>query len=190
MREFLKGLELDKETIDTIMAEYGKNVQGLREQVDEYKAKNQEYKDKVKELEELSANSSKLQEELETLKKDIAEKEANAKAKKDDADLTSSIEEVFGDKQFTSDYARKGLLADIKAELKKDENRGKGIKDIFEDLTKDRTDIFANPNQVKDMEGMGDLDSSVSKEAFDKMSYKERVELKQSNPELFEKYNN
>ena len=26
MREFLKGLELDKETIDTIMAEYGKSV--------------------------------------------------------------------------------------------------------------------------------------------------------------------
>ena len=33
MREFLKGLDLDKETIDTIMAEYGKNVQGLKEQI-------------------------------------------------------------------------------------------------------------------------------------------------------------
>ena len=30
-RELLEGLELDKETIDTIMAEYGKTTQGLRE---------------------------------------------------------------------------------------------------------------------------------------------------------------
>ena len=63
------------------------------------------------------------------------------------------------------------------------------IKDIFEELTKGRTDIFANPNQVQDMAGMGDIDNSVSKEDFNKMSYKERLELKGSNPELFEKLN-
>jgi hypothetical protein len=34
------------------------------------------------------------------------------------------------------------------------------------------------------------IDNTVSKETFDKMSYKERVELKQENPELFQKYNN
>ena len=51
------------------------------------------------------------------------------------------------------------------------------------------TDIFANPNQVKDMEGMGDTDTTVTKETFDKMSYNQRIEFKQSNPELFEKYN-
>ena len=39
MRDFLKGLDLDKETINTIMAEYGKNVQGLKEQVEDYKTK-------------------------------------------------------------------------------------------------------------------------------------------------------
>lgn len=37
MREFLKGLDLDKETIDTIMAEHGKHLTGLKEQVDDYK---------------------------------------------------------------------------------------------------------------------------------------------------------
>ena len=37
-REFLEGLELDKETIDTIMAEYGKNTQGLREEKEKLKA--------------------------------------------------------------------------------------------------------------------------------------------------------
>lgn len=47
MREFLKGLELDKETIDTIMAEHGKHLTGLREQVDEYKNQVEGYKTEI-----------------------------------------------------------------------------------------------------------------------------------------------
>ena len=190
MREFLKGLDFDKETIDTIMAEYGKNVQGLKEQIEDYKEKIGEYKAKVQELSESSKDSEKMREELNALKSSIEEKETMEKKKKDDELLTNNITELFGDKKFTSDYARNGLIADIKSELKKEGNSTKGIKDIFEELTKDRNDIFVNPNQVQDMAGMQDMDSGVTKDQFEKMSYKERVELKSSNPELFEKYNN
>ena len=52
MRDFLKGLGLDKETIDTIMAEYGKNVQGLKEQIEEYKSYKTENENLSKQLEE------------------------------------------------------------------------------------------------------------------------------------------
>ena len=52
MRDFLKGLDLDKETIDTIMAEYGKNVQGLKEQIEEYKGYKIENENLSKQLEE------------------------------------------------------------------------------------------------------------------------------------------
>lgn len=189
MREFLKGLELDKETIDTIMAEYGKNIQGLKEQVDEYKAKSDEYDAKIKELTEKSKNSSEIQAELETLKNEIAQKQEQEKASKAEQTLNNNILAVFGDRKFSSEYAKNGLLSDIKAEMKKEENQGKGIKDIFEELTKDKTGIFENPNQFQDMTPMGDIDNTVSKETFDKMSYNQRLELKESNPELFEKYN-
>lgn len=50
MREFLKGLELDKETIDTIMAEVGKHHTGLKEQIEELKGKVGEYESQIKEL--------------------------------------------------------------------------------------------------------------------------------------------
>ena len=49
MREFLKGLDLDKETIDTIMAEHGKIMTGLREQVDNYKDEVATYKSTIEE---------------------------------------------------------------------------------------------------------------------------------------------
>ena len=163
MREFLKGLDLDKEVIDTIMAEYGKNVQGLKEQIEDYKAKSTEYSDKIKELSEKSEDSAKIQEELETLKKSIADKEAEEKAKKDDEILTNNIISAFGDKKFVNEYTKNAIINDIKKGLKDENNGGKSAKDLFEEYTKDKSDIFANPNQVQDMAGMGESETNTNK---------------------------
>lgn len=149
MREFLKGLDLDSELIDTIMAEHGKLVTKDKEEL-------QTLKSQMKELKENSKNADELQSKYEELVKANEEREAREKAEEEDKILTNNINEVFGDKQFTSDYARVGLTNDIKNELNKPENKGRSIKDIFDTLTKDKTDIFANPNQVKDMAGMGE----------------------------------
>ena len=149
MREFLKGLDLDGELIDTIMAEHGKLVTKDKEEL-------QTLKSQMKELKENSKNAEELQKQVDDLIKANEEREAKAKAEEEDKILTNNINEVFGDKQFTSEYARTGLTNDIKNELNKPENKGRSIKDIFDVLTKDKTDIFANPNQVKDMPGMGD----------------------------------
>lgn len=149
MREFLKGLDLDSELIDTIMAEHGKLVTKDKEEL-------QTLKSQMKELKENSKNAEELQKQVDDLIKANEEREAKAKAEEEDKILTNNINEVFGDKQFTSEYARTGLTNDIKNELNKPENKGRSIKDIFDTLTKDKTDIFANPNQVKDMPGMGD----------------------------------
>ena len=149
MREFLKGLELDGELIDTIMAEHGKIVTKDKEEL-------QTLRSQMKDLKESSKNANELQMKYDELVKENEEREAKQKAEEEDKILTNNINEVFGDKQFTSEYARTGLTNDIKNELNKPENKGRSIKDIFDVLTKDKTDIFTNPNQVKDMPGMGD----------------------------------
>jgi len=203
MNDFLKNLEigenkvkLSEEDIKSILAEHGKSIKVETEKVEnKYKKDIENYKNTIDDLKGQIDKAPK-SDEMENLKKQIAEYEqkesdrvAKETAEKEEKALNSNILNVFGDKKFTSEYAKTGLMNDIKAELGKEENKGKGIQEIFNELTKDRTDIFANPNQVKDMAGMGDMDTSVSKEAFDKMSYNQRLELKQSNPELFAKYN-
>ena len=50
MREFLKGLELDDELVDTIMAEHGKHLTKLKEQNEEYKTKIEKYDTQIAEL--------------------------------------------------------------------------------------------------------------------------------------------
>ena len=73
--------------------------------------------------------------------------------------MTEAITAVFGDKEFTSDYVRNGIIADMKTEIAKAENKGKGYAEIFESLTKDKEGIFANPNPPADMTGMGKVDT-------------------------------
>lgn len=67
MREFLKGLDLDKETIDSIMAEHGKHLTGLKEQVESYKTEVAGYKSTIDELNgKIEANNKSL-EDLQTI---------------------------------------------------------------------------------------------------------------------------
>lgn len=67
MREFLRGLDLDKETIDSIMAEHGKHLTGLKEQVESYKTEVANYKTKVEELNGKIEENNKSLENLQTL---------------------------------------------------------------------------------------------------------------------------
>ena len=204
MNDFLENLEigedkikLSKEEIKAIMKEHGKSITTETKKVeDKYQKDIDDYKATINDLKDQISKAPK-SDEIENLNKKIADYEqkeadriAKEKADKEENILTNNILSIFGDKKFTSEYAKNGLMNDIKLELKKEENKGLGIQDIFDNLTKDRTDIFENPNKVKDMPDMGDTDTDVSKEAFDKMTYNQRVEFKHSNPELFEKYNN
>ena len=67
MREFLKGLELDQETIDTIMAEYGKNITVMKEQLEGYKEQVSNYENQVKELNGKIEDDTKSLENLQNL---------------------------------------------------------------------------------------------------------------------------
>jgi chromosome segregation ATPase len=161
---------LESEQIDKVMALYGKAVgkyekeietltstkKELEEKVNTYETKINEFNEKVQD----NADWKLKYEELQTLVKD---QEAKKKAEEEDKMLTDNINALFEGKTFTSEYAKVGLLNDIKNGLNKPENKGKGIQDLFNELTKDKTDIFTNPNQIKDMPGMGDSENNQAK---------------------------
>lgn len=184
MREFLKGLDLDGELIDAIMAEHGKLVTRDKEEL-------QTLKSQMKELQENSKNASELQEKYNELNAKIEEQEASKKAKEEDDILTKNITDAFGKKKFVNDFTKNAIVDQIKTALKDSANAGRSAKDLFEEITKGQSGIFVNPNQVVDMPSIDEnVENTVSKDEFDKMGYKERVALKETNPELFNKYNN
>ena len=156
--DFLEGEQIDK-----VMSLYGKAITKKDKEIETLKSSKEElenkvttYETKINEFNESAKDNADWKSKYEELQTSIKEQEAKQKAEEEDKILNENINKLFEGKTFTSEYARSGLLNDIKAGLNNPENKGKGIQDLFNELTKDKTDIFTNPNQIKDMEGMGD----------------------------------
>lgn len=94
MREFLKGLGLEADTINSIMAEYGKNFSKLREDRDSLKEKLKESEgidlEAIKK-EQFDLGKSEANKELETFKKSIALERALANSKAKDTKLLEKL---------------------------------------------------------------------------------------------------
>lgn len=205
MKDFLESLEigegkvkLTKEEVKSILGKHGDYLKIEKEKIDnEYKSQLEDNKTTIADLKSQIENAPK-SDEMESLKTKIAEYEqkeadrtAKQKAKEEDDILTKNITSVFGDKKFVNDFTKNAIMNEIKTALKDSANMGKSAKDLFEEITNGKDGIFANPNQVVDMPSVDEtVENVVSKADFDKMGYKERLELKASNPELFNKYNN
>lgn len=194
MKDFLENLEigegkikLSKEEIKSILTEHGKAVTTETEKVKTtLNSEIQTYKTTISNLESQLENVPDSK-ELEGLKKEIADMKtaeekriADEKAKQEDEILTNNIISVFGDKEFTSDYVKNGLISDIKSELNKPENKGKGISEIFTSLTKDKTGLFVNPNQPANMPGMGEGGSSTPNN-LDEMTFEQYKAYRKGN---------
>lgn len=183
MREFLRGLELEPEMIDTIMAEYGKLVTKDKEEI-------QSLKGDILSLRETSKNAIELQDKYNELTKQIEQDNAKKKAEAEEDVLNRNINDVIGDRKFVNDYTKNSVINEIKTALKDEANTGKSAKDLFNEITEGKNDLFLNPNQIVDMPNVNEgVENVVTKDAFDKMGYQERLDFKQSNPELFQKYN-
>lgn len=154
---------LESEQIDKVMSLYGKAVSKKESEIEKLNSNKKEleeklstYETKINEFNESANENAEWKTKYEELQTSIKEQEAKKKAEEEDKILTDNINALFEGKTFTSEYARNGLLNDIKNGINNPENKGKGIQDLFNELTKDKTDIFTNPNQMKDMSGMGD----------------------------------
>ena len=205
MKDFLEELEigeskvkLSSEDIKSILKKHGEYIKIETDKVDtKYKEQLEDNKTTIASLKEQIEQAPK-SDEMESLKSKIAEYEQNEadrtakqKAKEEDDILTNNINTVLGDKKFVNDFTKNAIMNEIKTALKDSANMGKSAKDLFEEITNGKDGIFANPNQVVDMPSIDEnVETAVSKDDFDKMGYNQRLELKKSNPELFNKYNN
>lgn len=110
MREFLKGLDLDKETIDTIMAEHGKYITEAKEQIMELKDEVQDYKEKYSQDQKSLENLQTLTNENKDLKAQIEMNGSNVKKEfskfvtnevmsmvNDDTDFATALEDYKKD---------------------------------------------------------------------------------------------
>lgn len=149
-REFLEGLELDKETIDTIMAEYGKTTQGLREERDQLKSQLSDANGEIQSYKDMDIDSIK--KSADDWKTKYEEMEANQKAEKEKSIREERTNTFFNDVKFASESAKAGVIAQFNAkDFKYDEESKKflGASEWLKELQEKDSGAFlsdvANP---------------------------------------------
>lgn len=150
MREFLKGLELDDETIDTIMAEHGKlvtkdkeKINELTKQIDDVNKEIQSYKDMdIDSIKESASN-------WEIKYNELVKEQEEAKIKSIQEERTNAF---FNDIKFASESARAGVIAKFnEKDFKYDEETKtfQGASDWLKELKEKDSGAFlsdvANP---------------------------------------------
>lgn len=150
MNEFLKGLDLDKETIDTIMAEHGKRINGIKEENESLKTQLKDANDKIKSFEDMDIDSiKKSASEWEEKYNNLINEQKEAEEKSIRDERTNAF---FNEVKFASESAKAGVIAQFNAkDFKYDEESKKflGAKEWLEDLKAKDTGAFlsdiANP---------------------------------------------
>lgn len=129
MREFLKGLELEKGTIDSIMSEYGKSIQSYKDQIDDYKTKVTQYENKVTEYEnkvkELNGTIQTNQKSLENLQT-----------------ITDENKQLKADIQLSSTNVKKEFSKFVKSEVMGKVNDKVDFSTALEDYKKENPQYF------------------------------------------------
>lgn len=167
LNELLKGKETELDTANGLIAELKKGTKGNEE----------------------------LQQKIGTYETQVAELQAQLQETKVNAALKVAL---LSEKAVDVDYLTFKLNEKLKEKgeaLELDENENiKGWKDRIEDLKVQFPNMFEagskkiiEPNKLP--EGDGER-TTVTKEQFEKMGYKSRVELKANNPELYSQLSN
>ena len=162
MKDFLENLEigenkvkLSQEEIKSILAEHGKSVKTETEKVENNMRKeNEDLKATIDDLKE-QVNKAPKSDEIESLKSKIADYETKEKERKEEEDkkifeenLNKNVLEAIGDKEFVNERTKNAIINEVKTALQDKANVGKSAKEIFEDITKDSTDIFKSENEI------------------------------------------
>lgn len=198
--DFLKGLGLSREVIDKIMAENGKDIAAEQKKTSKAEQDRDSYKEQADNLQTRLDDAGK---QIEKFKKmDIESIQRTADDWKQKAeDATAEADKKIQAMQF--DYALSDALAGAKAKntkavkalldmdgLKYNDEKIVGLDEQIEKLKADNDYLFESdkpaPKIVKGTGGGNPLPGGeVTKEAFNKMGYRDRVALKKDNPDLY-----
>lgn len=199
-REFLKNLGLEDEKIDQIMAEHGKTVNSMKDELNKAKDLKQQIKDlqdqikqrddQLEDLKGKAAGNEDLQKQIQTLQDQNKQLQQDYEAKIQKQQFEFSLEKALTAAKVRNAKAVKALL-DTEV-IKLDGDKLLGLDEQLKNIKESDPYLFeeekpAEPKKPQFMtgqhyKGSGGIDAT----AFSQMTYKERLKLKQENPELYE----
>ena len=199
--KYLEDLGVEKEVAEKIFAERSKEIEAdkakrekLETELKESKESLESLTTEIDTLKTSGKNADEIQAKLDAL---IAEREAEkTKAEADrimkekQDNINNRFNAVLGEKKFSHDAIREAYLKKFGDALENTDYQGKSDTEIFHDLTKDDATAFTGVTAVKLQGGtpQGVGGKSVTREDFNKMSYKERLQIYNENQALYNEF--
>lgn len=200
-KEVLKDLGLDDEQVKGVMAEHGKVLNELKEQNSTVTAERDSYKSQVdevtKNLETAKKNAEKgseAQQQVESLQQQLKDNEKQAQEQLKAQQKVFSIDKALSEAGAKNNKAVEALLDADAIELD-DKGTLNGLTEQLEKLqTDDNTSFLFNKDDggqsgkpgVQIYQPGNPGRGSDAPVDLSKLTYKEQLELKQSNPEQYE----
>ena len=195
--ETLQGIGLNDEQIRSVMAEYGKEINPLKQaqasaeqERDSLKAQLEDVNGQLSEAQKNSKKGSELQVQLKDLQKQFEDSKAKAEeqlqATKKDYEIAAALSKAGA----KNDKAVKALLDTEKVNF---DDNGKliGLSEQLEAVKKDNDFLFAdanesNPKPTITSKGNPNPDGGNGTKALADYSYQELVALKTDNPAQYQ----
>lgn len=155
-RDFLEGLNLEKEVIDQIMAENGKDIEAEKAKLTTAEADRDKFKEQLEtattELEKFKdVKPEELQATIEKLQNDLKAKDDEYAAREAERAFTDSIKEAIKAAGGRNDKAVMAML-DLDA-LRDSKNQKDDIKAALEEVKKDNDYLFGSNEPIKNPTG-------------------------------------
>ncbi|MGC9338746.1 phage scaffolding protein [Listeria ivanovii] len=194
-REYLKGLGLEDEVINKVMAENGKDVTAAKQQLSEVEAERDGLKSQLtqrdKDIDDLKKNSGtseELKKQIEDLQQKNKDLESGYQSEIAETKKNSAIELALASAKARNPKAVKALLDNDKLELT--EEGLKGLDEQLKSLQESDSYLFGSESEQSTApkwgyEGNQTSTNKTSKSLAD-YSYQELADLKSSDPATFE----
>lgn len=197
----LKAWGLTDEQSEKVMAQYGKDVSKLQKENEKLTADRDKEKERADTAEETLKKFDGV--DVETMQAELATWQQKAKdAEKDYADklaqrdFEDALKEEIGGYKFTSEAAKKAIMAEIReAGLKVKDGKILGLSDLLAQMKEKDASAFVDEKQEQLEAGRakpftGPLKGAAqptTSEKFKAMSLDERMKLKASDPAAYER---
>ena len=189
-RKFLEDLGLEKEVIDSIMAENGKDVEKAKADYEDVKAQLETAQATISDLKKNNADNEVLQNKVTEYETEIAKLKDEAIKK----DFNYRLEDALKGSKAKNVKALKALLDMDKVKLEGE--KFTGLEEQLTALKESDAYLFETEEQPPQQLGgfkptnTGGSPKGITKEQFHKMSYSERVELYNTQPEVYSQLKN
>lgn len=205
--KYLEELGVDKETAQKIFAERGREVEemnaekaALEEELKECKENFEKLTSELESLKADNASGEEWKEKFEKLQSDIEAEKKKADEERALQEKNANIQAMFENavkaygktmEDWGSPVIQSGYKNLFISEIEKPENVGKAHKDILHELTKNDKTAWKGVEVMKLPGGTGRVTggNAPTKEEFKKMSYAKKLELFNTNKELYDELN-